>query len=72
MAGPEPRGDLGRDQKKEKRVIDSLALESINALLPELSSFVEMVEPGRITNVAKRYRIKVDRDAMSEFIQERR
>jgi predicted DNA-binding antitoxin AbrB/MazE fold protein len=31
-----------------------------------------ILKPGRITNVARRYRIKVDRDAMSEFIQERR
>jgi predicted DNA-binding antitoxin AbrB/MazE fold protein len=28
--------------------------------------------PGRITNVARRYRIKVDRDVMSEFVEERR
>ena len=31
-----------------------------------------ILKPGRITNVARRYRIEVDRDAMLEFIQERR
>jgi predicted DNA-binding antitoxin AbrB/MazE fold protein len=31
-----------------------------------------ILKPGRITNVARRYRIKVDRDVMSEFVEERR
>ncbi len=31
-----------------------------------------VLKPGRITNIARRYRIKVDRDVMSEFIEERR
>jgi len=31
-----------------------------------------ILKPGRITNIARRYRIKVDRDVMSEFIEERR
>ena len=31
-----------------------------------------VLKAGRITNVARRYRIKVDRDVMSEFVEERR
>ncbi len=31
-----------------------------------------VLRPGRITSVARRYRIKVDRDAMSEFVEGRR
>ena len=31
-----------------------------------------ILKPGRITNVARRYRIKVDMDVMSKFLQERR
>jgi len=31
-----------------------------------------VLKPGKITNVARRYRIKVDRDVMSEFVEERR
>ena len=30
------------------------------------------LKPGRITNAAKRFRIKVDKDVMQEFIEERR
>ena len=45
-------------------------LQDVN-LCEGTKAFV-ILKPGRITNVARRYRIKVDRDAMSEFIQERR
>jgi len=31
-----------------------------------------LLKPGRITNAAKRFRIKVDKDVMQEFIEERR
>lgn len=31
-----------------------------------------VLKPGKITSVARKYRIKVDRDVMSEFIEERR
>ncbi len=31
-----------------------------------------VLKPGRITSVARRYRIKVDQDVMSEFVEERR
>jgi predicted DNA-binding antitoxin AbrB/MazE fold protein len=31
-----------------------------------------VIKPGRIIDVARRYRTKVDRDAMREFIEERR
>ncbi len=31
-----------------------------------------ILKPGKITSVARKYRIKVDRDLMSEFIEERR
>ncbi len=31
-----------------------------------------VLKPGRITSVARKYRTKVDRDVMSEFIEERR
>lgn len=31
-----------------------------------------ILEPGRITNIARKFRIKVDRDAMDEFVEERR
>jgi predicted DNA-binding antitoxin AbrB/MazE fold protein len=31
-----------------------------------------VLKAGRITNVARRYRIKVDRDIMTEFVEERR
>jgi predicted DNA-binding antitoxin AbrB/MazE fold protein len=40
-------------------------------LLEGTKAFV-VLKPGRITNVAKRYRIKADRDVMSEFVEERR
>ncbi len=30
-----------------------------------------VLKPGRITNIARKYRIKVDQDVMSEFIEER-
>ena len=40
-------------------------------LLEGTKAFV-ILKPGRITNVARRYRIKVDRDVMSEFFEERR
>jgi predicted DNA-binding antitoxin AbrB/MazE fold protein len=40
-------------------------------LLEGTKAFV-VLKPGRITNVARRYRIKVDRDVMSEFVEERR
>jgi predicted DNA-binding antitoxin AbrB/MazE fold protein len=40
-------------------------------LLEGTKAFV-VLKPGKITNVAKRYRIKVDHDAMSEFVEERR
>ena len=40
-------------------------------LLDGTKAFV-VLKPGRITNVARRYRIKVDRDVMSEFVEERR
>jgi predicted DNA-binding antitoxin AbrB/MazE fold protein len=45
-------------------------LQDVN-LCEGTKAFV-ILRPGRIINVAKRYRIKVDRDVMSEFIQERR
>ena len=31
-----------------------------------------VIKPGRIIDVARRYRTKVDQDAMLEFIEERR
>jgi len=31
-----------------------------------------VLKAGRLTNVARRYRIKVDRDVMTEFVEERR
>lgn len=31
-----------------------------------------VINPGKIIDVARRYRIQVDRDAMMEFIEERR
>jgi predicted DNA-binding antitoxin AbrB/MazE fold protein len=31
-----------------------------------------VLKAGRITNVARRYRMKVDRDVMAEFVAERR
>ena len=31
-----------------------------------------VLKPGRITDVAKRFRIKVDKDVMREFVEERR
>jgi predicted DNA-binding antitoxin AbrB/MazE fold protein len=31
-----------------------------------------VLKPGRITNVARRFRVKVDRDVMEEFVEERR
>ena len=40
-------------------------------LLEGAKAFV-ILKPGRITNAARRYRIKVDRDMMSEFVEERR
>jgi len=31
-----------------------------------------VLKPGRITDAAKRFRIKVDKDVMREFVEERR
>ena len=31
-----------------------------------------ILKPGKITSAARRYRIKVDEDVMSEFVEERR
>lgn len=31
-----------------------------------------VLKPGKITNVARKYRVKVDQDVMSEFVEERR
>jgi predicted DNA-binding antitoxin AbrB/MazE fold protein len=31
-----------------------------------------VLKPGRITDAAKRFRIKVDKDLMREFVEERR
>ena len=31
-----------------------------------------VLKPGRITKIARRYRMKVDRDVMAEFVAERR
>jgi predicted DNA-binding antitoxin AbrB/MazE fold protein len=31
-----------------------------------------LLKPGKITNAAKRFRIKVEKDVMQEFIEERR
>ena len=31
-----------------------------------------VLKPGRITNVARKFRVKVDRDVMIEFVEERR
>jgi predicted DNA-binding antitoxin AbrB/MazE fold protein len=31
-----------------------------------------VLKPGRIINVARRFRVKVDRDVMEEFVEERR
>jgi predicted DNA-binding antitoxin AbrB/MazE fold protein len=31
-----------------------------------------VLKPGKITNVARRFRVKVDRDVMEEFVEERR
>ena len=33
---------------------------------------LEVLKPGRITDAAKRFRIKVDKDVMREFVEERR
>jgi predicted DNA-binding antitoxin AbrB/MazE fold protein len=40
-------------------------------LLEGTRAFV-VLKPGRITSIARRYRTKVDKDAMSEFVEERR
>ena len=40
--------------------------------LREGTKAVVVLKPGRIIDVARRYRIKVDRDVMSEFVGERR
>ncbi len=45
-------------------------LQEIN-LCEGTKAFV-VLKPEKITNVAKRYRIKVDRDVMEEFVEERR
>jgi predicted DNA-binding antitoxin AbrB/MazE fold protein len=31
-----------------------------------------VLKPGRIIDVARRFRVKVDRDVMEEFVEERR
>ena len=31
-----------------------------------------VLEPGKITNVANKYRVRVDQDVMSEFVDEMR
>ena len=31
-----------------------------------------VLKPGRITSIARRYRIEVERDALAEFVEERR
>ena len=31
-----------------------------------------LLKPGRITNAARRFRIKVDKDVMQQFVEERR
>ena len=40
-------------------------------LLEGTRAFV-VLKPGRITSIARRYRTKVDKDAMSEFVEKRR
>jgi predicted DNA-binding antitoxin AbrB/MazE fold protein len=40
-------------------------------LLEGTKAFV-ILKPERITSIARRYRIKVDKDAVSEFVEERR
>lgn len=31
-----------------------------------------VLKPGKITNVARKYRVKVDQDVMSEFVEDKR
>ena len=45
-------------------------LQNVN--LQEGTKAFVVLNPGKITNVARKYRVKVDRDVMSEFIEERR
>lgn len=40
--------------------------------LQEGTKAIVVLKPGRILDVARRYRIKVERDVMSEFVGERR
>jgi predicted DNA-binding antitoxin AbrB/MazE fold protein len=40
--------------------------------LREGTEAIVILKPGKILDVAKRYRIKVQRDVMSEFVGERR
>jgi len=40
--------------------------------LQEGTKAIVVLKPGRILDVARRYRIKVQRDVMSEFVGERR
>ena len=40
-------------------------------LIEETRAFV-VLNPGRITSIARRYRIKIEQDAMAEFAEERR
>ena len=40
-------------------------------LLEGTKAFV-VLKPGRIINVARRFRVKVERDVMEEFVEERR
>lgn len=40
--------------------------------LQEGTKAIVVLKPGRILDVAKRYRIKVEQDVMSEFVGERR
>jgi len=40
-------------------------------LIEGTKAFV-VLKPGRITSIARKYRIKVEQNAMSEFVEERR
>ena len=49
----------------------SLSLCRMSDLREGTKAFV-VLKPGTITSIARKYRIKVDQDVMSEFIMERR
>ena len=40
--------------------------------LKEGTKAVVVIKPSRIVEIAKKYRVKVDRDVLKEFVEERR